>query len=88
VTIWNEGDAIVEVAHEALFKAWPTLDQWLDEETAFLSDLERIKSAHGDWMQALQDQKGRALLSGLLRSRARDWLLKYLTVSLAGIRRN
>jgi len=28
-------------------------------------------------MQALQDQKGRALLSGLLRSRARDWLLKY-----------
>jgi hypothetical protein len=30
-----------------------TLDQWLDEETAFLSDLERIKRAHRDWTQAI-----------------------------------
>ena len=71
------GEAVVEVTHEALFKAWPTLDQWLTEEHAFLSDIERIKSAHDIWTQAPDAQKARALLGGLLLSRARDWLLKY-----------
>jgi hypothetical protein len=46
-------DGLVEVAHEALFKAWPTLDQWLTEEQAFLTDLERIRDAHDIWAQAL-----------------------------------
>src|ERR1700722_7300487 len=36
------GEAVVEVTHEALFKAWPTLDEWLTEEHTFLSDIERI----------------------------------------------
>src|SRR6476660_763782 len=71
------GEAVVEVTHEALFKAWPTLDQWLTEEHIFLSDIERIKSAHDIWTQAPDAQKARALLGGLLLSRARDWLLKY-----------
>ena len=71
------GEAVVEVTHEALFKAWPTLDQWLTEEHTFLSDIERIKSAHDIWTQAPDAQKARALLGGLLLSRARDWLLKY-----------
>lgn len=73
----DAGEAVVEVTHEALFQAWPTLDQWLTEEHAFLSDIERIKSAHDIWEQAPDAQKTRALLSGLLLSRARDWLLKY-----------
>ena len=71
------GEAVVEVTHEALFKAWPTLDQWLTEEHTFLSDIERIKSAHDIWTQAPDVQKASALLGGLLLSRARDWLLKY-----------
>jgi energy-coupling factor transporter ATP-binding protein EcfA2 len=71
------GDATVEVTHEALFQAWPTLNRWLTEEHAFLSDIERIKSAHDIRVQASEDQKARALLAGLLLSRARDWLLKY-----------
>src|SRR6476620_3205594 len=71
------GEAVVEVTHEALFKAWPTLNQWLTEEHTFLSDIERIKSAHDIWTQAPDAQKARALLGGLLLSRARDWLLKY-----------
>jgi hypothetical protein len=71
------GEAVVEVTHEALFNAWPTLEQWLTEEHAFLSDIERIKSAHEIWKQAPDAQKARALLGGLLLSRARDWLLKY-----------
>ena len=73
----NGIDTVVEVAHEALFKAWPTLDQWLTEEHAFLSDIERIKSAHEIWFQAPDLHKTSALLGGLLLSRARDWRLKY-----------
>jgi tetratricopeptide (TPR) repeat protein len=70
-------DELVEVAHEALFKAWPTLDVWLSEEHTFLTDLERIRDAHHIWAQAPPDQKSGALLHGLLLSRARDWLIKY-----------
>ena len=70
-------DGLVEVAHEALFKAWPTLNRWLTEEHAFLTDLERIREAHEVWAQAPPDNKSGALLYGLLLSRARDWLIKY-----------
>ncbi len=70
-------DGLVEVAHEALFKAWPTLNRWLTEEHAFLTDLERIRGAHEVWAQAPPDNKSGALLYGLLLSRARDWLIKY-----------
>jgi tetratricopeptide (TPR) repeat protein len=70
-------EGLVEATHEALFKAWPTLDQWLTEEHAFLTDLERIRGACDVWAQAPADQQAGALLHGLLLSRARDWLLKY-----------
>ena len=75
----QDGKAIVEVAHEALFAAWPTLAEWLDEEHAFLSDVERLKDAHETWKQAPVAHKPQALLSGLLLARARDWLLKHPT---------
>jgi tetratricopeptide (TPR) repeat protein len=72
------GDAnLVEVTHEALFKAWPDLDQWLTEEQAFLVDLERIRGAHEVWSQASAEQQPLALLRGLLLTRARDWMLRY-----------
>jgi tetratricopeptide (TPR) repeat protein len=70
-------DSVVEVTHEALFKAWPELDQWLSEEQAFLLDLERIRSAHEIWTQAPAEQQPHALLRGLLLTRARDWLIRY-----------
>ena len=70
-------ETLVEVTHESLFKAWPTLDQWLTDEQAFLTDLERIRAAHENWSKAPDAQKSGELLYGLLLSRARDWLLKY-----------
>ena len=68
---------LVEVTHESLFKAWPALDQWLTEEQAFLTDLERIRAAHENWSTAPDEQKSGELLYGLLLSRARDWLIRY-----------
>jgi tetratricopeptide (TPR) repeat protein len=73
----DRGESLVEVTHEALFKAWPDLDRWLTEEQAFLLDLERIRSAHEVWSQAPAEQKSHALLHGLLLTRARDWMLRY-----------
>jgi WD40 repeat protein len=73
----KDGDIVVEVTHEALFKAWPTLDQWLTDEHMFLSDIERIKNSHDIWTQATDAQKTMALLTGLLLSRAREWSLKF-----------
>jgi tetratricopeptide (TPR) repeat protein len=70
-------DGLIEVAHEALFKAWPTLERWLGEEQTFLSDLERIRSAQEVWAQAPVPQKPDALLRGLLLSRGRDWLVRH-----------
>ncbi len=72
-----EQQQLVEVTHEALFKAWPDLDQWLLEEQTFLTDLERIRGSRDVWAQAPEDQKPNALLRGLLLTRSRDWLLRY-----------
>jgi hypothetical protein len=73
----DRGEALVEVTHESLFKAWPMLDEWLTEEQVFLSDLERIRRAYENWSQAPAEQKSGELLYGLVLSRARDWLVKY-----------
>jgi tetratricopeptide (TPR) repeat protein len=73
----DQGVAVVEVVHEALFSAWPTLKGWLDDEQDFLADIERLKGAHETWTQAADAQKPQALLRGLLLSRARGWLIKY-----------
>lgn len=73
----DRGVPVVEVVHEALFSAWPTLKGWLDDEQDFLADIERLKGAQETWMQAAGAQKPQALLQGLLLSRARDWLIKY-----------
>jgi len=73
----DQSTSIVEVTHEALFKAWPMLEKWLTEEQSFLTDLERIKAARDIWTQAAEEHKSKALLGGILLSRAREWLRQY-----------
>lgn len=73
----TERESVVEVSHEALFKAWPILDEWLTGEHEFLSDLERIRNAHEIWDKAPAEQKSHALLHGLLLTRAREWVRRH-----------
>jgi hypothetical protein len=61
----------VEVAHEALFAAWPQLDAWLDEEADFLAARRQLEDAESVWRSAPAGEKGKALLHGLLLERAR-----------------
>jgi formylglycine-generating enzyme required for sulfatase activity len=51
----GDGDAAtVEVAHEALFRAWARLRQWLDWERARLDTLRLLETASATW-----DRRGR-----------------------------
>ncbi|MBD1942248.1 PD40 domain-containing protein, partial [Coleofasciculus sp. FACHB-712] len=51
VTSRNEttGKEEVEVAHEALIRHWPTLQNWLDQNRSDLQLRENINQATGDW---------------------------------------
>lgn len=73
----EDGDNAVEVAHEALFKAWPQLAKWLDEEQNFLIGRRQIEEAERVWAATPPEQKQKALLSGLLLDKARDWALTH-----------
>jgi hypothetical protein len=73
----RDGAAIVEVAHEALFTAWPTLAAWIDDEQLFLADVERVKVAYQAWAGAPEQDRPRGLLQGMLLANARNWLVRY-----------
>jgi WD40 repeat protein len=73
----SQSNQVVEVTHEALFKAWPTLDDWLTQEQDFLNDLERLRAYYDVWRSAADKDKKQALLHGLLLSKARDWVARY-----------
>jgi hypothetical protein len=80
----GSSDAVVEVAHEALFEAWPLLKDWLDKEPDFLADLARLRIAHAAWSNASVRDKPSALLRGLLLSRPREWLAQHPRDRLRG----
>ncbi|UVK50943.1 TIR domain-containing protein [Mesorhizobium sp. AR02] len=73
----SEDQKEVQVAHEALLRAWPQLADWLTEEQDFLLGRRQIEEASRLWASAPQEGKAEALLSGLLLERARDWYSNY-----------
>jgi hypothetical protein len=76
----QEGDArVVEVAHEALLRKWPSLKSWLDAEREFLIGKQQLEKDLCDWEQAAETDKTGAMLAGLKLNRARGWLVEYPT---------
>ncbi len=59
----------VEVAHEALFREWPRLRGWLDEQSADRTIRRRLVAAAQDWVDAGRDPaevwQGSTLAAGL-----------------------
>lgn len=59
----------VEVAHEALFREWPRLRGWLDEQSADRTLRRRLSAAARDWVDAGRDPaevwQGSSLAAGL-----------------------
>jgi cellulose biosynthesis protein BcsQ len=68
----DNGEPVVEVAHEALVRKWPQLQQWLAEEREFLEWRERLASNFSAWEAA--GRVSDLLLHGVALSVAEDRL--------------
>ena len=68
---------LIEVSHEALFKAWPLLTGWLNGEREFLAGKAQLERSFHDWQRAPGKEKREALLQGLQLRRARQWLIDH-----------
>lgn len=70
----QEGAPVVEVAHESLFRVWPQLASWLEEERDFLIGKSRIDRALEDYVTIREEDREKGLLSGILLERSKNWL--------------
>lgn len=68
----DENGRMLEVAHEALFRAWPRLVEWLKDNSAFLVWQQRLNTFRKEW-NASQRNKHR-LLSGWTLDEAEEWV--------------
>jgi len=66
------GERIVEVAHEALFRSWQRLRDWLDQDREFLLWRRRLRAASSQWSETGRDDD--ALLRGGALAEAERWL--------------
>jgi formylglycine-generating enzyme required for sulfatase activity len=62
------------VAHEAIFRRWDTLKNWIVAEREFLSWRSGLEAARGAWQAAPECSKRDALLMGFALAQARSWL--------------
>jgi formylglycine-generating enzyme required for sulfatase activity len=77
VTVTTEtGETFAEVAHEAIFKRWDKLRDWIAAEREFLAWRTGLEAARRSWQGAPQSMKSGALLMGLPLAQARSWLSK------------
>jgi WD40 repeat protein len=67
----EDGARVVEVAHEALFRAWDRLVVWLSADREFLLWRERLHSACAEWRRNGEDTT--LLLRGPLLAEAQKW---------------
>jgi TIR domain len=75
VTVAPEGsETYAEVAHEAIFRRWGTLRDWIAAEREFLAWRTGLEAARRAWQATPDDLKGEALLLGLALAQAQGWL--------------
>lgn len=70
----EEGERLLEVAHEALLRKWPLLRGWLDADREFLLGSQQLEQDLQDWQKAPESERPAALLTGLKLQRAKAWL--------------
>jgi formylglycine-generating enzyme required for sulfatase activity len=68
----EDGRPIIEVTHEALFTAWPTLAAWIADDVRDLEVRDRLEEQARAWRAAPQrDRRWRLLFGGLPLAEAR-----------------
>ena len=70
------GDTFAEVAHEAIFRRWDKLKNWIIAEREFLAWRSGLEAARRAWQAAPAASKDDALLMGFSLTQAQGWLLK------------
>jgi hypothetical protein len=77
VTATPEGrETYAEVAHEAIFRRWEKLREWIVGEREFLSWRSGLEAARRTWETAAGAAKAHAVLMGLALTQASNWLSK------------
>jgi formylglycine-generating enzyme required for sulfatase activity len=76
VAATSAGETYAEVAHEAIFRRWDRLREWIATEREFLAWRHGLESARRAWMAAPERSKRDALLMGLALAQAQSWLGK------------
>jgi formylglycine-generating enzyme required for sulfatase activity len=70
------GDTYAEVAHEAIFRRWDKLRDWIVKEREFLIWRSGLEADRCTWDAAPADAKTDTLLMGFKLAQARSWLAK------------
>jgi formylglycine-generating enzyme required for sulfatase activity len=65
-----------EVAHEAIFRRWDKLRQWIAAEREFLAWRSGLEAARRSWNSTPGSSKNDALLMGVALARAQTWVSK------------
>jgi formylglycine-generating enzyme required for sulfatase activity len=77
VTITPEaGETSAEVAHEAIFRRWDKLRDWIATEREFLISKTSLEAARHAWQATPESLKNDALLMGVALAQAQTWLAK------------
>jgi formylglycine-generating enzyme required for sulfatase activity len=77
VTATSEaGETYAEVAHEAVFRRWEKLRDWIAAEREFLAWRTGLEAARRAWEKTPEDSKSGALLMGTPLTQAQSWLAK------------
>src|SRR5262249_46474903 len=75
VTTTSEmGETHAEVAHEAIFRRWEKLREWVDGERKFLAWRSGIEADRKRWEGTPKDSHKDALLRGFALAEAEGWL--------------
>jgi hypothetical protein len=70
------GETYAEVAHEAIFRRWGKLHEWIAAEREFLAWRNGLEAACRAWQTIPDHSKNDALLMGLALAQAKSWLAK------------
>jgi hypothetical protein len=72
----ENGKTYAEVAHEAIFRRWDALREWIAAEREFLAWRSGLESARRAWQATADASKHDALLMGAALTQAQSWLAK------------
>jgi formylglycine-generating enzyme required for sulfatase activity len=70
----ESGETYAEVAHEAIFRRWHKLRDWIAAEREFLAWRTGLEAARRAWLATPDRTKKQALLMGLALAQAQVWL--------------